>query len=112
MLQGGASRALRFGYKVGSTRNAEFSYRFDDKPGRTIKVHFVEDYKSVVIEGASEVAQFLDEMQSSAALYVLIRSFNAGRTSADFKLEGGADAVKEALAGCPPAAAPTAKRVS
>ena len=99
-----------FGYQIGSTRNAEFAYRFDDKPGRTIKVRFVDDYKSVVIEGPNEVAQFLDEMESSAALYVLIRSFNRGRTSADFKLEGGADAIKEALAGCPPGQA--TKRVS
>jgi hypothetical protein len=70
----------------------------------------------VAIEDQAEVAQFLGELETSAVLYVRIRSLNMGRTAAEFRLEGGADAMKEALAGCrlPPAPTPTPtpKRVS
>jgi hypothetical protein len=39
-----------FGFKIGSTRNAELGYRFDDKPGHQPTVRIVEVYKSLVIE--------------------------------------------------------------
>jgi hypothetical protein len=103
---------LVFGFKIGSNVNSEFGYRFDDKPGHDIKARFLMDYHTVVIEKPAEVAQFLDEMQSSGVLYVRIRSLNMGRSAAEFRLEGASDAIKEALAGCPPAPAQTAKRVS
>src|SRR5437667_281123 len=75
-----------FQFKVGSTRNAMLGYRFDEKPGRdSVKVRFVEDYMTVVIEDKTEVAQFLKELGTSSSLYVLIRSLNAGRTSAEFQ---------------------------
>ena len=93
---------VRFGFefKIGSNRNAEFGYRFDEKPGREIKARFVDDYKSVVIEDQALVAQFLAEMETSAQLYVRIRSLNAGRTAAEFRLDGAAAAIESAFAGC------------
>jgi hypothetical protein len=40
-----------FDTKIGSSRNAEVGYRFDDKPGKeTAAVRFVDDFKSFVIE--------------------------------------------------------------
>jgi hypothetical protein len=105
-----------FDFKIGSNVNSELGYRFDEKLGHEIKARFLQDFKTVVIEKPAEVAQFLGELETSALLYVRIRSLNMGRTAAEFRLEGGADAMKEALAGCrlPPALTPTPppKRVS
>ena len=95
---------LSFEFKVGSNVNSVLGYRFDEKPGREIKARFLQDFKTVVIEDKADVAQFLGELETSALLYVRIRSLNMGRTAAEFRLEGGADAIKEALAGCAPAA--------
>lgn len=92
---------FRFQFKVGSTRNAEFGYRFDDKPGHIAKARFVDDYKSVVIEDKSEMARFTDEMATSNTLYVLIRSLTVGRTSAEFHVGGAPAAISAAFAGCP-----------
>ena len=92
---------IHFEFKIGSTRNAEFGYRFDDKPGHIGDVRFVDDYKSVIIENKDEVARFVNEMTTSNVLYVLIRSFTVGRTTAEFHLEGAPEAINAALAGCP-----------
>jgi hypothetical protein len=90
-----------FEVKVGSTRNSEFGYRFDEKPGHQINPRFVDDYRSAVIDRPDELRTFIAELQTSQTLYVLIRSLNAGRTSVEFKLDGAPAAVAAAYAGCP-----------
>jgi len=45
-----AAVIIAFGFKIGSTRNAEVGYGFDDKPGHEPRVLIVEDYKTVLIE--------------------------------------------------------------
>ena len=92
---------FRFQFKIGSTRNAEFGYRFDDKPGHIAKARFVDDYKSVIIEDKDEMARFVGEMATSKELYVLIRSITVGRTSAEFHIDGAPTAINAALATCP-----------
>jgi hypothetical protein len=72
----------------------------------------MQDFKTAVIEDKALVAQFLGELETSAQLYVRIRPLNMGRTAVEFQLEGGPDAIKEALAACPPAPAQVPKRVS
>lgn len=99
-----------FDVRVGSTRNSEFSYRFDAKPGRTADVRVLQDYKTVVIEDGAEVTRVLDQMTKSETLYILIRSLNAGRTSAEFRVEGAEAAIDEALANCMPKRSRTAQR--
>jgi len=94
-----------FAFKIGSTRNAELGYRFDEKPGHEPRVRVVEDYKRAVIEDRNEVAQFAGELATAGGLYVRIRSLNAGRTSAEFKVAGAPAAIAAAYAGCPLAAA-------
>ncbi len=103
---------VRFAFEVriGATRNSEFGYRFDAKPGGTADARFLQDYKTVVIEDRAEVSRFLGEMAKSETLYILIRSLNAGRTSAEFRLEGAEVAIKQALAGCMPKPSRTASR--
>jgi hypothetical protein len=96
---------IKFAFKVGSTRNAEMGYRFDDKPGHEPSVRIVEDYKSVVIEDQGEVARFVNEMATADGLYVRIRSLNAARTSAEFKVACAPAAIAAAYAGCPVTAA-------
>jgi hypothetical protein len=90
-----------FGFKVGSTRNAELGYRFDDKPGHQPTVRIVEGYKSVVIEDPAEVARFAGEMATSNVLYMHIRALNVLRTSAEFQIDGASAAIAAAYAGCP-----------
>jgi hypothetical protein len=93
---------VRFPFKIGSTRNAEFGYRFDDKPGHIGNVRFVDDYKSVIIEDKDEVTRFVGELTTSHVLYVLIRALSVGRTAAEFNLDGAPTAINAAYAGCPP----------
>jgi len=95
---------LSFNFKVGSNRNSRLGYRFDDKPGHEIDARFLDDYKTVVIEDRAEVERFASELASSGTLYVLIRSLNAGRSSAEFKLDGAPAAIEAGFAGCRPAA--------
>jgi hypothetical protein len=92
---------ISFDFKIGSTRNAEVGYRFDEKPGHEPRVRIVNDYKSLIIEDPKEVAQFVNEMTTSDTLYVRIRALNAARTSAEFKVAGAPAAIAAAYAGCP-----------
>jgi hypothetical protein len=92
---------IAFEFKVGSTQNSTLGYRFDDKPGHEIDARFIQDYKTVMIEDRAAVAQFVGELATSNALYVRIRSLNAGRSTAEFNLEGAPAAIEAALAGCP-----------
>jgi hypothetical protein len=96
-----AAVIIAFGFKIGSTRNAEVGYRFDDKPGHEPRVRIVEDYKTALIEDPIEVAQFISELTPANALLIRIRSFTGGRTTADFKVAGAPAAIAAAYAGCP-----------
>jgi hypothetical protein len=96
---------ISFAFKIGSTRNAELGYRFDDKPGHEPRVRVVEDYKRVVIDDPNEVARFAGELATADGLYVRIRSLNTARTSAEFKVAGAPAAIAAAYAGCPLTAA-------
>jgi hypothetical protein len=80
-----------FAFKIGSTRNAELGYRFDDKPGHQPTVRIVEGYKSVVIEDPVEVARFANEMATSSILYIHICALNALRTSVPGRRRAGGD---------------------
>jgi len=92
---------ISFDFSIGSTRNTEVGYRFDEKPGHEPRVRIVEDHKSLIIEDPAEVARFVDELATSDNLYVRIRALNAARTSAEFKVTGAPEAIKAAYAGCP-----------
>jgi hypothetical protein len=55
----------------------------------------------IVIEDRAAVADFIRDLNGSRVLYVRIRSLNAGRTTAEFNLDGAAAAVQAAFVGCP-----------
>jgi hypothetical protein len=55
----------------------------------------------VIIEEAAEVAQFVSELATSSVLYVRIRSYNGGRTAAEFKIDGAPTAIQSAFSRCP-----------
>ena len=95
-----------FEFKIGSARNAEVAYRFDDKPGHEPRARIVNDYLSVLIDDPYDVKQFVGEMATSDVLYLRIHSLTAtGRTSAEFKVAGAAPAIAAAYASCPLTAA-------
>jgi hypothetical protein len=94
-----------FDFKVGSSRNSTLGYRFDEKPGHETSARFLANYSTAVIEDKGEVAQFVGELATSNVLYVRIRSLNAGRSSAEFALDGAPAAIEAAFAGCPVTAA-------
>ena len=101
----GGKPIVRFGFefKVGTKDNSFVGYRFDDKPGREVvtNARFQQDYRMVVLEDRADVLQFINDLRGSKALYVRIRSLNAGRTSLDLpKLEGSDEAIDAAYAGC------------
>jgi hypothetical protein len=90
-----------FANKIGTNLNSFLGYRFDEKPGHEIGARFVAGSTSVVIEDKAEVAQFVSDLSTSSVLYVRVRSINAGRTAAEFKVEGAQAAIEAAFAGCP-----------
>ncbi|CAN5150724.1 hypothetical protein BH10PSE10_BH10PSE10_15220 [soil metagenome] len=103
-----------FGFKVGTDPNSTLGYRFDDKPGHdNVAVRFLQQHQTVVIEERAAVVTFANELASSSLLLVRIRSLNAGRTTAEFKLDGAPAAIEAAFAGCPltqPAPPPEMKK--
>ena len=101
-FKGGPIVRLTFAFKVGSTRNAQLGYTFDQNPGREPDVRFVEGAKNVVIEDPEEVARFAAGLAGAKTLYVRIRSLNVGRTSAEFDVAGAPPAIAAAYEDCPP----------
>lgn len=96
-----------FDFKIGSDKNSILGYRFDDKPGRdNVESRILIGYTVIVIEDQGEVFRFVQELATSNALVVRIRSLNAGRTVADFKLDGAQAAIEAGFAGCPVIAPP------
>jgi hypothetical protein len=100
-FKGGPIVRFTFPFKVGSTRNAQLGYAFDQNPGREPDVRFVEGAKNVVIEDPDEVARFASGLAGAATLYVRIRSLNVGRTSAEFEVAGAPAAIAAAYEECP-----------
>jgi hypothetical protein len=92
---------FRFPFKVGTDSNSFIGYRFDEKPGHEIGGHFMANTASVAIEEPADVAQFVSELATSSVLYIRIRSFNVGRTAAEFKVDGAPAAIASAYAACP-----------
>jgi hypothetical protein len=91
-----------FDFKIGSDKNSMLGYRFDDKPGHdNVESRVLIGYTVIVIEDKTAVAQFVDELLSSNQLYLRIRSLNAGRTTAEFRVGGAAAAVQAGFAECP-----------
>ena len=103
-----------FKFKVGTDNNSVLGYRFDEKPGHdNVNVRFLQLYQSVVIEDQAEVARFAADLAGSKKLVVRIRSINAGRTTAEFPVEGSAEAATAGFSGCavaPATAAPVANK--
>jgi len=102
-----------FEFKIGSDKNSSLGYRFDDRPGRdNVESRVLLGYRVIVIEDKTAMAQFVDELVSSNVLYLRIRSLNAGRTTAEFRVAGAAAAVQAAFAECPVTPLPGQKRTS
>jgi hypothetical protein len=105
---------IRFGFqfKVGSTRNAELGYRFDDRPGRQVDARFLPGGRVVVIDDTADVVRFVNELGTAQLLYIRIRVLNGGRTSAEFPVVGAQAAIASALAACPVKSSASAKRTA
>jgi hypothetical protein len=87
--------------------NSILGYRFDDKPGHdNVPSRILLSYNVIVIEDRNEVARFVSELATSKILAVRIRSINAGRTTAEFPVDGAKGAIDAVLPHCPPAAEP------
>jgi hypothetical protein len=93
--------SFKFEFKVGSERNSFLGYRFDENPGHETNARFVASANTVIIEDDREVAEFIRELATAKVLYIRIRSFNAGRTTAEFKVDGAPAAIAAAYATCP-----------
>ena len=78
--------------------NDAILYQMSDKvPGSRV----LPGHQVIVIEDRAAVADFIRDLNGSRVLYVRIRSLNAGRSTAEFNLDGSAAAVQAAFAGCP-----------
>lgn len=101
-----------FAFRIGNDRESVFGYRFDEKPGHiNVESRVVKDRQIIVIEEPAALATFLGELPGSKKLYIRIRSLIAGRTSAEYELEGSEAAIRAAFTDCPMPAVP-AKRTS
>lgn len=95
---------IKFAYdfKVGTSINSIFGYRFDERPGRDIvNVRFLQGAKSIVIEDRATVARFIKDMEGATKLVVRTRSFNAGRSVTEFDVRDSVLPVQKAFASCP-----------
>jgi hypothetical protein len=102
-----------FEFKIGSDRNSSLGYRFDDKPGHdNVESRVLFGNQIIVIEDKTAVTQFVDELVSSNVLYMRMRTLNAGRTTAEFRVAGAPAAVQAAFAECPVTPLPGQKRAS
>jgi len=84
-FKGKPSVGLVFAFDVGNTKDSEFGYRFDAKPGRQISPRFLSNHKTIVIEAKADVEQFAAELTASNVLFVQIRSLTRGRQEPSFK---------------------------
>ncbi len=96
---------VAFNFKIGSTRNAEVAYRFDENPGHTPHMRIIDDHRTVMLDEPKEVAQFAKEMATSQNLYLRIRALTAPRTSAEWTVAGAGPMIAAAYKSCPPHAA-------
>lgn len=91
-----------FEFKVGAEKDTILGYRFDDRPGRDdVKARVLGRHQVIVIEDRATVADFIGGMSGAKVLYVRVRSLGAGRTTAEFRLDGAEAAVQAAFANCP-----------
>jgi hypothetical protein len=92
---------ISFDHKIGSDKNSTLGYRFDEKPGRDdVASRTLLGYQVIIIDDKAAVSQFVDDLAGSNTLYVRIRSLSAGRTTAEFRLDGSEAAVQAAFADC------------
>jgi len=84
----------------------------DENPGHETNARFVASASTVIIEDDKEVAEFIRELASAKVLYIRIRSFNAGRTTAEDKVDGASAAIAAAYATCPVKPLPPPQRVA
>jgi hypothetical protein len=92
---------IEFPVKVGSNRSATLAYRFDERPARETGARFLQDYRTVVLEDKSEVAEFIKDLGTAHMLSLSIDSLVVGRTSARLKVQGATQAIEAAYAACP-----------
>ncbi|MBV9347059.1 MAG: hypothetical protein JO245_03700 [Pseudolabrys sp.] len=92
---------IAFPFKIGSTRTAELGYAFDRNVGHTPQARIVAGYSTVVIEDREEVARFAKGLANAKLAYTRVRSYGAGRTSAEFEVDGAVEALAAAYADCP-----------
>ena len=100
-FKGKPSVGFVFAFDVGNTKDSEFGYRFDAKPGRQIDPRFLSNHRTIVIEAKADVERFAAELTASNVLLVQIRSLTEGQTSAEFQVNGAQAAIDAAFAGCP-----------
>lgn len=104
---------ISFEFKIGSDANTVLGYRFDEKPGHdNVASRILPGHQVIVIEDRAAVADFIAGMSGAQQLYLRIRSLNAGRTTAEFSLDGSAAAVQAAFAGCPLVQEPAKRKMS
>ncbi|MGB6701682.1 hypothetical protein [Methyloceanibacter sp.] len=100
-FKGKPSVGFVYAFDVGNTKDSEFGYRFDAKPGRQIDPRFLSNHRTIVIEEKADVERFAAELTASNVLLVQIRSLTEGQTRAEFQVGGAQAAIDAAFAGCP-----------
>jgi hypothetical protein len=104
---------LAFDFKIGNDRDSVLGYRFDDRPDHeNVESRVLRDRQIILIEEPAALSQFMGELPGASKLYVRIRSMIAGRTAAEYDLEGSAAAIQAAFARCPAPTSPGPKRTS
>jgi hypothetical protein len=92
---------LTFAFQLGANATSTIAYRFDDKPGRGVKPHFLRGNNIFVIEEKDEVRGFVNELAAANVLIMRVSSLTKGQTTAEFRVTGAAAAVSAAFARCP-----------
>lgn len=86
---------------IGANSNSTLGWRFDDKPGKEVEARILRDNRTLIVDQPAEMRLFVDQLANSKTLYIRVVSLNDARNSAEFNVEGGAEAAKAAFANCP-----------
>ena len=97
---GKARLVFEWNFKAAGAANLTVEYRFEGRPGRSVKARYV----NRMLEEATAVAdirQFLADARESQSLTVRVNSDMYGVSTATFRTKAGADTAARFAAACP-----------
>jgi hypothetical protein len=101
-VDGKASITIDWSFRVAGSANLVVEYRFDGRPGRSLKARYVNRTRQQSAD-IGDVRLFLSDARQATRLFVRVDSDLYGPSSATFAAAAGPDMVRRFVAACPAA---------